>query len=175
MNDTDPAAGPTGAANSPPRARLRRRYLSLGLGELAAAGVFVFLCAATIGPRLPDATDRLALWSAVLPLVAILVQAGVYWLLARRWVARSAMPGPLAVLYRALRLLNVALLAAGLAGVVHWFPGGGVGAALVVGAWLFGVVEYLNYFVVRLAYPPTRWLAEVGRWRVPRLMLDVRR
>ncbi|WP_230686297.1 hypothetical protein [Catellatospora vulcania] len=169
-------SGEAVAASSPPRrSTLRRRYLSLGIGELAAATVFVFLAVATIGPRLRDTGDRLALGSAFLPLIAILVQAGFYWLLARRWVGRADMPEPLAVLYRALRPLNLALLAAGLAGAVHWLPDGPIAVSLVAGAWLFGVVEYLNYFVVRLAYPPTRWLAEIGRWRTPRLMLDVGR
>ena len=40
--------------------------------------------------------------------------------------------------------------------------------------WLFGVVEFINYFVMRLAYPVRRWFAEVGERRTPRLMLDVR-
>jgi hypothetical protein len=40
--------------------------------------------------------------------------------------------------------------------------------------WLFGVVEYVNYFVMRLAYPMRRWIAEVGERKTPRLMIDVR-
>lgn len=46
-------------------------------------------------------------------------------------------------------------------------------AVLVLGVWAFGVVEYVNYFVVRLAYPlaETRKIAER---RVPRLITDLR-
>lgn len=38
---------------------------------------------------------------------------------------------------------------------------------------LFAVVEYVNYYVARLAYPVSRWFTEVGQWRTPRLMIDV--
>jgi hypothetical protein len=154
------------------RIALRQRYLSLGLGELAAAATFV-LVGAVIGPRLRDDGDRLALWSAVVPLTAILIQAGMYWLLARRWVGRERMPERLARLYRALRVVNVALLLAGLIGVLGWASQRPMTTVLIAGVWLFGVLEFCNYFVVRLAYPLTRWFAEVGRWRTPRLVLDM--
>jgi len=45
---------------------------------------------------------------------------------------------------------------------------------LAIAIWVFAVVEYLNYFVVRLSYPLSRWFQEVGSWRTPRLMIDVR-
>jgi hypothetical protein len=63
----------------------------------------------------------------------------------------------------------------GLAGIVRWWPAEPLAAAVVVAVWLFGVVEFLNYFVVRLAYPPARWLSEVGHWRTPRLVRDLNR
>lgn len=154
------------------RAALRRRYLSLGLGELAAAATFVLVSVAIISPRLRDDGNRLALWSAVVPLTAILIQAGTYWLLARRWVGRERMPERLARLYRFLRIVNVALLLAGLIGVIGWVHRP-MTAVFIAGVWLFGVLEFCNYFVVRLAYPFTRWFVEVGRWRTPRLVLDM--
>lgn len=40
--------------------------------------------------------------------------------------------------------------------------------------WLFAVVEFTNYYVVRLSYPGTEWFREVGRWRTPRLVEDLR-
>jgi hypothetical protein len=155
------------------RTAWRRRYLSLGLGELAAAALFVFVGAVAIGPRLDEDGGRLALWSALVPLVVILIQAGSYWLLARHWVGRAGMPEPLARLYRVLRVANVVLLLAGLVGVVGWAPQRPITTTLIAGLWLFGMLEFCNYFVVRLAYPFTRWLAEFGRWRTPRLVLDM--
>jgi hypothetical protein len=154
------------------RTSLRQRYLRLGVGELAAAAIFVVVGAA-ISPRLPDGGNQMALWSALIPLIAILIQAGAYWLLARRWVGRSGMPEPLARTYRALRVVNLALLGAGLVGVVGWSWHHPVITVFLAGVWLFAVVEFLNYFVVRLAYPLNRWFAEVARWRTPRLVRDM--
>lgn len=116
----------------------------------------------------------MALWSALIPLLLVLVQAGAYWLLARSWVLASRMPVELAALYSVFRVLNVALLAASLAATVLWQPSSlGVGL-LCLGVWLFGAIEYLNYFVVRLSYPLAEWFATVTQRRVPRLMKDVR-
>lgn len=157
------------AAISARRTRLRRRCTSLGLGELTAAAVFAIIAASGMLP----ATATLSLWSALVPLLAILVQAGVYWLLARDWAGRSPMPRRMAAIYRGLRMLDPLLLAAGLVGVIVWFPAG-AGAVLVVAVWLFGVVEYLNYFVVRLSYPLHRWPSVVTQWRTPRLVKDLR-
>lgn len=151
-----------------------RRYLSIGTGEFSAAGVFTFLALTVAIPLLPGAHNARALWSALLPLLLILVQGGSYWLLARSWVGRGVMPRPVAVFYRACRVLNPLLLLLGLGGVVVWWPGG-FGAVVVTAAWLLGVVEYLNYFVVRLSYPLTRWFFDVGQWRTPQLVRDIRR
>lgn len=147
----------------------RRRYLSLGLGELVAAVVFVLVL-----PRLVDGPDQRALRAALSPLVLVLVQGGAYWLLARRWVGRSVMPAGLASVYTWFRRLDPVVLLAGLAGVLIWWPDrpGAVVAALAV--WLLGVMEYVNYFVVRLAYPPARWWRTVREWRTPRLVQDLR-
>ena len=155
------------------RDELRRTYLSLGSGELVAAAAFVGVATGIVAPRLGEPDDRLALWSALAPLVVVLVQAGVYWLAARTWVGRGTMPSGLAVVYRAFRVLDPVLLAAGLVGVLVWWPSSSWAVVLVLGVWAFGVVEYVNYFVVRLAYPlgETRKIAER---RVPRLVVDVR-
>ncbi len=149
---------------------LRHRYTSLGLGELAAAGVFAAVAAAQPVPL--DARATAALWCALGPLLAVLVQAGAYWLLARRWVGRGPMPVQVAGWYRNARWINVVLLGAGLVGIALARPVG-ASAVLVAAVWLFGVAEYLNYFVVRLAYPWHRWLRDVVTWRTPRLVRDL--
>ncbi|MGF0310726.1 hypothetical protein [Rhodococcus sp. IEGM1428] len=151
---------------------LRRRYLSLGLGELAAAGVFLTIALAMVVPRL-DEESRLALWFALVPLLVVLVQAGIYWLLARSWVERHPMPPSLRTIYRAFRRIDLALLVGGLLGVMVWLPdnlGTGLG---VLAIWFFGVIEYVNYFAIRLSYPPRLWLSTVGQLRTPRLVRDL--
>ncbi len=126
----------------------RRKYLSLGVGELAAAVVF-----AVVLPRLVGDDDRRALRCALIPLLVVLVQAGSYWLLARGWVGRRSMPASLATVYRGFRWADALLLIGGLVGVLLWLPAGGRSVVVVGAIWVFGLVEYVNYFVVRLAYP----------------------
>ncbi len=153
---------------------LRRKYLSLGLGELAAALVFAVVAALVVAPGLGGGSGSIALWSALIPLLVILVQAGVYWLAARSWVEHRPMPAAWAGVYRVFRAADPVMLALGLLGVIAWWPDS-VGAALVVSAiWLFGLLEYVNYFVVRLAYPVATWIATIGQWRTPRLVRDLR-
>lgn len=155
------------------RESLRRKYLSLGIGELVAAAVFTFVTVTFVRPGLPRADDYTALWWAMTPLLVILVQAGVYWLMARSWVHRAPMPTAVARVYRAFRIIDIALLVAGLVGVVAWWPKSLDRALLVTGVWCFAVLEYVNYFVVRIAYPIGRWFTSVGQWRTPQLMHDI--
>ncbi len=57
-----------------------------------------------------------------------------------------------------------------------WWPAANpLGGVVAVAVWVFGLVEYLNYFVVRLAYPPARWFSEVESWRTPQLVRDLNR
>ena len=154
-------------------AALRRRYLSLGVGELVAAGVFLVAALQMALPRLTP-TEARALWGGLAPLLIVLVEAGAYWLAARTWTPHSTMPRAMAGACQALRVLNPTLLAAGLVVIaLHW-PSRPGAAVLVVGVWAFAVVEHVNYFVVRLSYPATEWFGAVTRWRTPRLVQDVR-
>lgn len=152
---------------------MRRRYLSLGLGELVSAAVFAAIAFGVVMPRLGTWQDSAALWAALAPLVIVLVQAGAYWLLAREWVETAPMPTSLAALYRVFRVVDAGLLLAGLLGVLVWLPDHVGAAVAVVAVWLFGVVEYVNYFVVRLAYPLRSWARAISQWRTPRLVHDI--
>lgn len=154
------------------RQRLRARYLRLGTGEFAAAVVFAAV-GVQVAPGLEELGDW-ALWAALTPLIIVLVQAGGFWLLARSWVRRATMSTVLAKVYVGFGVCDVLLLLGGLIGVVAWAPNQWwlLGFMLV---WLFGLVEFVNYFVVRLAYPARTWHTRVGNWRRPQLMVDVRR
>jgi len=156
------------------RTALRRTYLSLGVGELVAAGVFALIAIGVVAPRFPKADVQLAVWAALAPLLVVLIEAGIYWLSARRWVGIGSMPARLARVYRRLRVATALLLALGLGGMLASWPTEPAVAVLVVATWMFAVVEYVNYFVVRLSYPARRWWSSVVRWRTPRLMKDVR-
>ncbi|MEO8829180.1 hypothetical protein [Lapillicoccus sp.] len=155
------------------REGLRRKFLSLGLGELAAAVVFVYIALWVVGPKVRDERSMLTFMVALAPLLLILCQAGAYWLLARSWVKVGSMPRPLALLYRVFRVLNVVvILAAGLYIVLN-LPDAPVMAVLTVVVWLFAVVEFVNYYVLRLSYPINKWFHQVGRWRTPQLIRDI--
>ena len=153
-------------------AGLRRRCLSLGTGELVAAAVFALFLGFGLDPIAYD-DEVNALWFALGPLLFILVQAGIYWLIVRSRVPHPLPPGVAAV-YRVLRVLNPFVLAAGAVGVALSLDGPTPAIVLFAAIWLFGVIEYVNYFIVRLAYPVSSWLAEVGRWSTPRLVRDIR-
>lgn len=157
------------------RMALQRRYLSLGAGELIATLVFIAVAFVAVLPRVNDSGDRAALLAALIPLLMVLVQGGVYWLMARHWVQQKSMPANLAVIYRVFRVFDVVLLVASLSAIVCW-SSGNIAAMVVIGLiWVFAVAEYVNYFVVRLAYPTGRWLKMVGQWRTPQLIQDMRR
>lgn len=155
------------------RVLARRQYLSLGLGELVAAAAFAGCAAVLIAPRMASSTAVAALWSALVPLLLVLVQAGAYWLLARSWAGVGTMPSTLARLYRVFQIIDPLLLIAGMVGVLVWWPDDPWVAALVLTVWAFGVIEYLNYFVVRLSYPASEWMAKVRQRRRPRLVKDI--
>ena len=164
-----------GAGSRQGIAHLRRTYLSLGLGELSAAVVFVVVQPVVAG-RLGDASGP-ALWWAMAPLLIVLLQGAAYWLAARSWLPGAdgrGMPGGLARVYRAFRVLDVVLLAVCLVGVLVAGPGAGA-LVLCLLVWAFGALEYVNYFVVRLSYPVATWFAQVGRLRRPALVRDLAR
>ncbi|WP_298888549.1 hypothetical protein [uncultured Serinicoccus sp.] len=155
------------------REALRRRLLSLGLGELSAATVFLALAVSVVGPRWTT-HQAVTLWWALGPLTVVLVQAGAYWLLARSWVGRGTMPRPVARTYRVFRVFDPVLLVLGLVMILvpgHPDPGPWL---LTLAVWTFAALEYANYFLVRLSFPPTTWAREVTSWRTPRLVRDLR-
>lgn len=152
------------------RTAIRRRYLSLGLGELAAAasvGVVWYLVV-----RRYDDTATVVVALAVLAWV--LVQGGAYWLVALRWIPGGRMPSSVASIHRVFRIVNIGMLAGAAAGIVWWFPSSSVPARVFgVLLWLFAVAEYVNYFWVRLSYPSSQWVTGVRAWRPSRLARDL--
>lgn len=158
---------------NPEREQRRRQYFTLGTGELAAALFFPWALNTFLRPRTGLADDATCLWFALAPLLIILAQAGTYWLGARTWVKSHPMPRPWAVAYRTFRLINPLFLIAGFIGMIYTWPPT-IGAGLIcLGFWLFAVIEYVNYFIVRLSYPFSRWFRDVTQWRTPQLIRDI--
>ena len=165
----------SGEARGKPSAgaqRLRRKLLSLGLGELVAAAVFV-LAGREVDAHL-EGRVAAAWWSALLPLLIILPQAGCFWLLARSWAAEGAMPVAAARVWLTFGVLDVALLLWGALAVTLWSPDPWTLVAFLA-VWAFGVLELVNYFVVRLAHPARRWLSGIRRRQRPWLTVGALR
>lgn len=135
--------------------------------------MFCLTAAIFIQPRLRG-TEISALWIALLPLLLVLWQASAYWLLARSWVEKGSMPAAVAAVYRMFRVLDVLVLAGSLVLLIVYLPSRVPVRVLVTVVWLFALVEYVNYFVVRLSYPLAQWVSRVGEWRTPRLVADLR-
>jgi hypothetical protein len=53
--------------------------------------------------------------------------------------------------------------------VLVWWPDHIGTAFIVMAGWVLGTLKYINYFVVRLAYPPRRWFIAVFKGRLPQL------
>lgn len=155
------------------RAVLRRKFLSLGLGELAAVVAFAYIAFWVLGPKVHDERTMVTFMVALVPLLLVLSQAGAYWLLARAWVKVRSMPHPLAVLYRRFLVLNVLVIVAAGFYIGFNLPDPPAMAVLSIAVWLFAVLEFVNYYLVRLSYPMSQWFHQVGHWRTPYLIRDI--
>ena len=143
--------------------RLRRKFLSLAVGELTAVMVFAYVYRQywhTNGPL------SLGTTYAFLVLEFLLLQGSAYW---ASWLVESRRAERTAIVfgYRILRVLNLLLLT--LLPFVLLLKNFSSGLAIVLA--IFALVEYINYFVVRLAFPLTEFLNRLIRWRFPRSLL----
>lgn len=142
---------------------LARRFLSLTTGEAASVLVFAALylhfqqrAGTPFGPGV--------LYPFLL-LEFLLLQGSAYWL--NRWLrlrsgVLTSAPGLLLV-FRLLHLLNVLLLLA--LPLWVWFDPARLPWSVVLG--VFALVEFINYFHWRLAYPVPEFLQRLTRWRFP--------
>lgn len=95
----------------------RRRYRSLGMGELASAAVFVVAATTFVGlPTLSSA----GVWIALTPPLIVLLQGGAFWLLARRWVVGGRHAAAAGTAVRLFRIVDPLLLVAAAVGALWW-------------------------------------------------------
>lgn len=145
----------------------------MGTGELASAGVFLFI---GVRASLNAEPTNWAVAFATLPLVTILAAAGCYWLLARTWVGISIMPGSIARQFQRFRVAHIFLLLCGSLVLLLLLPRSSPTHVFFCSAALmFAFIEHINYFHVRLAYPIQQWAGEVTRFRTARLRKDLTR
>lgn len=168
--------GPTGPATGQPM----RRWLAI-TGVLEILNGVVVLPAFTwlMGEEFPGLVGPFV-WLGVVTLGLILIEGGMYWLLKRDWFERT----PASVRLRGLREAYVASIA-----LLCVFPALLV-AVLLVGAapraddlalgtfwYLFGVGEFVHYFMVKITMRgrELRRLLRTGRPIPARFRREVRR
>lgn len=148
-----------------PRQALRRRFLSLAWGELTLTAALVFAGVywhlwQSRGPFRGETTG------AFVVLELLLLQGAAYW---ASWALRGrrARRRSIVTAFRALRTINLGvLLALGVTLVLKRLPEG-----FAVALAFFALVEYVNYFVIRLSFPLPDFVRPLARRNFPRSLL----
>lgn len=131
--------------------KLKKELTNLCVGELAAVVSF-WLCFFTIKVWLVDKKMMILILYPLLVLSFILVQGSVYWfILLRRMSTPKFLSAYVANIYRILKIIDAILLCIGIPIILLNYSNIAV-TTLSVFIWLFSIIEWINYYVVRLSY-----------------------
>lgn len=131
--------------------KVRKELVSLCLGELAAALSF-WLCFFLLKNRLGDVNSLITILYPLSLLAFILLQGSIYWaILIRRLSKPQFGIGNVPKLYGVLRILDLVLLISGFPFIV-WNAQSVLVTILAMLIQLFALIEWLNYYIVRLSY-----------------------
>lgn len=131
--------------------KVRKELLSLCLGELAAALSF-WLCFFLLKNRLGDWNGLISILYPLSLLTFILLQGSTYWaILIRRLSNHQFGNGNIPKIYGVLRILDLVLLISGFPFIV-WYTQSVRVAIIATLIQLFALIEWINYFLVRLSY-----------------------
>lgn len=127
--------------------KLKKRLLNLSIGEFAAASVFIYIY---ISSSL--ITIGIANLIAFLYLIFILIQGSMYWFYKYRLMVKREYPNFKAVkILRALRKLNM-VIAILVIIIIPIIKSNYKDLFIAIGLFLFGILEYINYYWYRLSY-----------------------
>jgi len=123
---------------------LKKELLYLALGEFAALCTFIFVYRSlNIG---------MASFIAFTYLIFILLQGSIYWFYRYILIIKKESFGPKAIkFFRFLRKLNMILLVA-LSMIIPIIKSSNKDLIIAIGLFLFGIIEYINYYWYRLSY-----------------------
>ena len=131
--------------------KVRKELGSLCLGELAAILSF-WLCFFLLKNRLGDWKGLVTILYPLSLLTFILLQGSIYWAIL---IIRLSKPqfgsGSVPKLYGGFRILDLVLLISGFPFIV-WNTQSFQVAILAMLIQLFALIEWINYFLVRLSY-----------------------
>ena len=130
---------------------VRKELVSLCLGELSAILSF-WLCFFLLKNRLSDWNRLISILYPLSLLTFILLQGSIYWaILIRRLSNPQFGSGNVPKIYSVLRILDLVLLISGFPFIV-WNTQSFQVAILATLIQLFALIEWVNYYLVRLSY-----------------------
>ena len=130
---------------------VRKELVSLCLGEFTAVLSFWF-CFFLLKNRLSDWSSLATILYPLSLLTFILLQGSIYWaILIRRLSKPQFGSGSIPKLYGGFRILDLILLISGFPFIV-WNTQSVQVAILATLIQLFSLIEWVNYFLVRLSY-----------------------
>lgn len=131
--------------------KVRKELMSLCLGEFTAVLSFWF-CFFLLKNRLGDVNSLVTILYSLSLLTFILLQGSIYWaILIRRLSNPQFGSGSVPKLYGGFRILDLVLLISGFPFIV-WNTQSVQVAIIVMLIQLFALIEWVNYFLVRLSY-----------------------
>ena len=131
--------------------KVRKVLVSLCLGEFTAVLSF-WLCFFLLKSRLGDWRSLFSILYPLSLLTFILLQGSIYWaILIRRLSKPQFGSGSVPKLYGGFRILGLVLLISGFPFIV-WDTQSVQVAILATLIQLFSLIEWVNYFLVRLSY-----------------------
>ena len=131
--------------------KVRKELVSLCLGEFTAVLSFWF-CFFLLKNRLSDWSSLVTILYPLSLLTFILLQGSIYWaILIRRLSKPQFGSGNVPKIYGLLRILDLILLISGFP-FIFWNAQSVQVVILATLIQLFSLIEWLNYYLVRLSY-----------------------
>ncbi|WP_247943381.1 hypothetical protein [Streptococcus oralis] len=131
--------------------KVRKELMSLCLGEFTAVLSFWF-CFFLLKNRLGEVNSLVSILYPLSLLTFILLQGSIYWaILIRRLSKPQFGSGNVPKIYGGLRILDLVLLISGFPFIV-WNTQSVQVAVLATLIELFALIEWVNYFLLRLSY-----------------------
>ena len=131
--------------------KVRKELVSVCLGEFTAV-LSIWFCFFLLKNRLGDVNSLVTILYPLSLLTFILLQGSIYWaILIRRLSKPQFGSGNVPKLYGVLRILDLVLLISGFPFIV-WYSQSVRVAIIATLIQLFALIEWINYFLVRLSY-----------------------
>ena len=131
--------------------KVRKELVSLCLGEFTAV-LSIWFCFFLLKNRLGDLNGLISILYPLSLLTFILLQGSTYWaILIRRLSKPQFGSGTVPKIYGCFRILDLILLISGFPFIV-WYTQSVRVAIIATLIQLFALIEWINYFLVRLSY-----------------------